>query len=104
VARLRIRGRAQQAEVERDALAALYRYYHPLIGGPDGTGWPFGRPVHVGEIFAVLQRVSGLDYVEEARLFAADPLTGSRGDSVQQIALDANALVYSYEHLLRVER
>ena len=36
------------------AEAALFRYFHPTLGGPDGKGWPFGRPVHVGDAYAVL--------------------------------------------------
>jgi predicted phage baseplate assembly protein len=103
VARVRARPRARTAEVERAARAALYRYYHPIIGGPDGDGWPFGRPVHVGEVYAVLQGIDGVEYVEDARLFAADPVTGVRGDAVTRLELAPGALVFSYEHLLRVE-
>ena len=57
VASIKSRTRARRATVEDAAIQALYRYYHPITGGPEGTGWPFGRPVHVGEVYAVLQRV-----------------------------------------------
>ncbi len=103
VARIRARPRARTAEVERAARTALYRYYHPIVGGPDGDGWPFGRPVHVGEVYAVLQGIEGVEYVEDARLFAADPVTGVRGDAVTRLELAPGSLVFSYEHLLRVE-
>ncbi|GAB2633274.1 putative baseplate assembly protein [Streptomyces capparidis] len=85
-----------------EALAALYHYVNPLTGGPANQGWPFGRPVHSGEIFAVLQRVPGVDLVEDVRLFPADPLTGQRGEPATRIELDRHALVFSYEHQLRV--
>jgi predicted phage baseplate assembly protein len=88
--------------VQDRALQALNRYLNPLTGGPDGTGWPFGRPVQAGEIFAVLQGISGVELVEEVRLFGADPITGERGGPEQRIDLAANALVYSYEHQVRV--
>jgi hypothetical protein len=39
---------------QQSAQAALFRYFHPTLGGPAGTGWPFGRPVHVGDAYAVL--------------------------------------------------
>lgn len=104
VARVRARHRARSAEVERSALRSLYRYYDPIVGGPDGSGWPFGRPMHVGEVYAVLQRLDGVDFIEEAFLFGTDPLTGDRGPSVDRIELDPSALVFSYEHLMRVER
>ncbi|RKN44039.1 putative baseplate assembly protein [Streptomyces hoynatensis] len=95
--------RGEATEVLRDeALAALYGYFNPLTGGPEGQGWPFGRPVHAGEVFAVLQRVPGVDLVEDVRLFPADPVTGERAEAASRIDLDRHALVFSYEHQLRV--
>ncbi|MFF8831240.1 putative baseplate assembly protein [Streptomyces sp. NPDC015131] len=104
VARLTAHPRATGDRVRRDAEAALYRYLDPLPGGgPQGTGWPFGRPVQVGEIFALLQRVPGVDLVDDVRLFAANPVTGERGQESRRIDLPANSLVVSYDHHLRVE-
>jgi predicted phage baseplate assembly protein len=88
--------------VRADALAALYRYFNPLNGGPDGRGWPFGRPVQAGEAFAVLQRVPGVDLVEEVRLYPADPLTGERREQAARVPLERHWLVFSYEHQIRV--
>ncbi len=103
VARLRARSDASAARVEQSALAALYGLFHPLRGGTAGTGWPFGRAVHVGEVYAALQRVPGVEFVEDARLYGADPATGQRGESATKIDLDPNTLVFSYEHRVRVE-
>lgn len=88
--------------VREAALAALYGYFNALSGGPNGQGWPFGRPVQSGEAFAVLQRVPGVDLVEDVRLYRADPVTGERTDATAKIPLDRHALVFSYEHQLRV--
>lgn len=88
--------------VQAGALDALYAYLNPLHGGPDGTGWPFGRPVQYGEVFAVLQRVSGVGLVEEIRLFPADPITGRRGTSSDRIELARHALVFSQQHQIVV--
>ncbi|MGW1016701.1 putative baseplate assembly protein [Streptomyces niveus] len=89
-------------KVREAALAALYGYFNPLTGGPGGQGWPFGRPVQSGEAFAVLQRVPGVDLVEDVRLYRADPVNGERTDATTKIPLDRHALVFSYEHQLRV--
>ncbi|MFJ8788686.1 putative baseplate assembly protein [Streptomyces sp. NPDC102462] len=98
-----VAARGAAADRLRDAaLAALYGYFNPLTGGPDGRGWPFGRPVHSGEVFAVLQRVPGVDLVEDVRLFPADPVSGQRAEATARIELDRHALVFSYEHRLRV--
>jgi predicted phage baseplate assembly protein len=103
VARLRPRPRVTPARLQAEALAALYGYFNPITGGPQGTGWPFGRPIQVGEVFAVLQRIRGTEIVEDVRLFGADPITGQRGQATQRLDLESHALVFSYEHQLLVE-
>jgi len=104
VARLVARPRVNVERVREGALDVLHRYLNPLPGGgPEGTGWPFGRPVQAGEIFGRLQQVSGVELVEDVRLFSADPVTGVRGKEARRIDLDENSLVFSYEHQVRVE-
>jgi predicted phage baseplate assembly protein len=84
--------------VREAALDALYRHLDPLRGGPDGGGWPFGRPVQYGELFGVLQRATDDALVEEIRLFPADPITGRRGAPTDRVDVAAGALVFSYQH------
>ncbi|MFJ9585625.1 putative baseplate assembly protein [Streptomyces acidicola] len=88
--------------VRRQAHDALYRHLDPLTGGADGRGWPFGRPVQSGEVFAVLQRVPGVELVDEVQLHPADPLTGKRGDATNRIDLEPPSLVFSFDHRVRV--
>ncbi|MGE5140777.1 MAG: putative baseplate assembly protein, partial [Rudaea sp.] len=47
---------------------ALARFFHPLTGGPDGLGWPFGRAVYLSDVAAVLEALPGVDYVQELLL------------------------------------
>jgi predicted phage baseplate assembly protein len=103
VAMMRARPWADPARLQRTATNALYAYLHPISGGMDGKGWPFGRPVHMGEIYALLQSLPGTELVEDVRLFAANPLTGDRGQSAQRVVVAPNALVFSYEHQVRVQ-
>ncbi|WP_101258577.1 putative baseplate assembly protein [Streptomyces barkulensis] len=88
--------------VRDEALAALFGYLDPLRGGPDGTGWPFGRPVQYGEVFGVLQRATGNALVEDVRLFPADPVTGRRGAPADRVDVAAGALVFSHQHQVAV--
>ncbi|WP_369216153.1 putative baseplate assembly protein [Streptomyces flavofungini] len=88
--------------VRRAAHDALYRHLDPLTGGTDGRGWPFGRPVQAGEVFAVLQRVPGVELVDEVVLHPADPLTGKRGEPTDRIDLEPSALAFSFDHRVRV--
>jgi predicted phage baseplate assembly protein len=104
VARVVARTRVSVDRVREDALDALYRFLSPLPGGgPDGAGWPFGRPVQSGEIFGLLQRVRGVELVEDVRLFSADPVSGGRGQEVTRIDVAAHSLVFSFEHQIRIE-
>ncbi|MEU8707600.1 putative baseplate assembly protein [Streptomyces sp. NPDC048565] len=88
--------------VRRQTHDALYQHLDPLTGGADGRGWPFGRPVQAGEVFAVLQRVPGVELVDEVILHPADPLTGKRGDPTDRIDLESPSLVFSFDHRVRV--
>ena len=102
VTRLRALPRADADRVRADAVAALHRYFDPLLGGADGKGWPWGRPAQSGDAFSVLQQVPGVDVVEDVRLFGANPVTGERGEATTRLELSPNSLVFSYEHQVRV--
>ncbi len=101
--RVSARPRDSADRLHDEAVEALYRYFHPLRGDPDRDGWPFGRPVNVGEVYAVLQRLAGVELVEDAKLFPADPLTGRRGGATSRLVLDEHALVFSYDHQVLVQ-
>jgi predicted phage baseplate assembly protein len=58
-----------QAEIIRKLQVALYRYLNPLTGGPEGTGWPFGRPLYPSDIMALLQQIAGIQYLGAILLF-----------------------------------
>ena len=104
VARIVARPKADVDRIRTESLAALYEYLNPISGGPDGEGWPFGRTVQAGEVFGLLQRIRGVDMVEDARLFGANPVTGERGKETQKLELDPYSLIFSYEHQVRVEQ
>ncbi|SHN34104.1 baseplate J/gp47 family protein [Streptomyces yunnanensis] len=56
------------ATIMAAAKEALYRFFHPLAGGPDHTGWPFGRPVHAGDAYRVLEQIPGIRTVDTLTL------------------------------------
>jgi predicted phage baseplate assembly protein len=103
VAKLKARPRQNPNRLQDEALRALYAYFDPITGGPEGSGWPFGRPVNVGEVYSVLQGLRGTELVEDARLFGADPITGQRGQQTPRLEVEPHALVFSYEHQVLVE-
>jgi len=83
-------------------LAELYRYINPLVGGLAGEGWPFGRGINIGEVFALLAAVEGVVGVEEVRLYSAELRTGERKDGGQEVALLPNELFISFQHQVKV--
>src|SRR3954451_13226402 len=103
VAKLKARQRTDPRRLQDQALDALFKYFHPTIGGPDGGGWPFGRPVMSGEVFSALQALRGTELVEEVRIFGADPVTGERGKATDRLEVEPAALVFSYDHQVLVE-
>ena len=43
----------------------LHYYLNPYTGGPEGKGWPFGKQLHVSEIYQILQHIPGVEYVKD---------------------------------------
>ncbi len=64
--------------VERRVRASLERFLHPLTGGPDGSGWPFGRDVYLSDLASILETVDGVDYVQELQLLRNGSPQGER--------------------------
>jgi predicted phage baseplate assembly protein len=103
VARIAARRGFDAGEVQAAALRAVNDYLSPLDGGPDRTGWPFGRPVSDFELSGVLAKVRGVELVEEVILFPADPRTGRRGEPVPRLQVAPDALVFSYQPQVKVD-
>jgi predicted phage baseplate assembly protein len=93
---------ANANRLKADAERALYEYFHPITGGPEGTGWPFGRPVTIGEIYSVLQRVPGAEVVDTVNLFGTNAETGESKEATQRLELKPNVLVFSVGHAVTV--
>lgn len=51
---------------------ALGEFLSPLVGGPEGTGWPFGRTVYRAELYRLLENLNGVDYVVSLDLAGPD--------------------------------
>jgi hypothetical protein len=56
-----------------------------------------------GEVYAVLQRLAGVDIVEEVRLYPANPVERTRGKQVDRLPLGPHDLVFSWGHHVMVQ-
>jgi hypothetical protein len=91
------------AAVAREAQAALYQYLSPYTGGPDGQGWPIGRDLHVSEIYARMQRLRAVEYVEEVRVTIDDPdKPGTQIEVSPRLVLNADSVLCSGVHEVQV--
>jgi len=87
------------ALVRQRAVETLTRYLNPLVGGPDGTGWPFDTDINSAAVTQLLESVDGVERVEEALLFEYDLRTGRRLASARDvIRLDGHSLFLSAGH------
>jgi len=86
------------AAVEKQARTILERFLHPVHGGPDGTGWEFGRPISKSDVFAVLERITDVDRVENL-LFRFS----GRSDP-DRVEIGPNELLASGEHELLIQK
>jgi hypothetical protein len=79
---------ASEAGLVEDRLReALASFLHPLTGGPEGQGWPFGRDVYLSDMAAIMEAVDGVDYVEELHLLRDDIPQG------EQVAVPSDRIV-----------
>lgn len=68
---------AAENEIQKNLAA----YFHPITGGPKGTGWPFGRNVPVMEIYQMVEKVEAVSRIESIEIFP----------SLQQLLIPLNA-------------
>jgi len=68
-----------QAVLQQSIVDALNRFLDPLLGGPDGTGWPFGRDIYITEIMNIIASTPGVDHVTTLSLVPAgcQPVCGN---------------------------
>lgn len=105
--RVKPQPKAEPERVRRDVKAALYRFLHPLYGGPEGTGWPFGQPLTIDKVYALIQTVPGVAYATELKLYPidlTDPAGQRLGQSNQVIEVPANGVIVSYYHNVYLAR
>ena len=89
-------GSAREA-VRARVVDAVRRFFDPLAGGPDGTGWPLGRDVYRTEVLDVINRVEGVARVQDLELVA-------EGCGVcSNVCVGRTGLVASGSHEITVE-
>ncbi|HMK56395.1 MAG TPA: putative baseplate assembly protein [Dissulfurispiraceae bacterium] len=86
--------RSSPAKVTSAVVSALNAFLNPLSGGPDGSGWPFGRAVYPSEIYQAVDAVEEVDYVTGVSIIAE----GEYQEVDGIIRISPVSLVYSGTH------
>jgi hypothetical protein len=95
-ATLYLREDAPPEQTLNSAIAALNAYFDPRKGGPQGRGWPFGRAVYASEVYALLDAIDLIEYIDPIRLSVAATDTWrmqTHNEETIGIVLDADELV-----------
>ena len=82
----------------------LTKFINPIIGGPDGTGWPFGRNLVKADIIQTLQDIPGIDFIREIELYWIQYKpdgTVEREGPLEEIDLIRYGVVASFRHDIR---
>jgi predicted phage baseplate assembly protein len=93
---------ANPERVRAEVAGKIREYLDPLLGGPEGTGWPFGRDLYLSEMQSVVQSISGVEYAQDVTLYQVDIQTGQSRAAGQKITLAEDVLLLSYEHVVSV--
>ncbi len=90
-------------ETVRQRVAQVLRdYLDPLVGGADGTGWPFGRDLYLSEVQGVVQGVPGVRFAQDVALFQTDLATGQSRAAGARITIADDVLLLPLEHTVTI--
>src|SRR5262245_2247630 len=64
---------AEATPLKQAVVDAVKKFLHPLSGGDDGHGWPFGRNVFISEIFSLIDQLPEVDFVTAVNLTSPTP-------------------------------
>jgi len=109
VVNLQASPRADVQRIERDVRRSLYTYLNPTIGGTAGavgSGWPAGRSLNQGELYAIVHEFQAVEFVKILRLYEMDLTTGEQASQAagRQIVIEPDEVIASGEHIVRVVR
>ena len=98
--KLRAAPGVDRPQVEAEILSRLYRFLNPLTGGPDQTGWSFGRGLFVSDVYQCLQGAPNVLFVRSVEMFDARPGGEAQGGAVESMEVVAHGVIASGKHVV----
>jgi predicted phage baseplate assembly protein len=96
-ARVRALANTDARQVSASIVQSINGFFHPLVGGPDGTGWPFGRDVYRSEVLQIIDESAGVDHVLSLEL-----VDGAGKTSCGNVCVPLTALVAAGDHVIEI--
>jgi predicted phage baseplate assembly protein len=89
---------ADLGEVKTGIERSLLDYFHPLKGGENGEGWPFGGNIFYSRVYQRIFTVPGVARIESLAI----SLDGEVTPECKDVAIPDEQLVYSLEHDIQI--
>ncbi|WP_409341899.1 putative baseplate assembly protein [Paenibacillus sp. MBLB4367] len=83
-------------DADRRVREELRKLLSPMARGNGASGWSFGRTVYKGDVYGAINRVTGVEYVQDLWLDADGGSIAKEADG--DIRIPPYGLVYSGEH------
>jgi len=99
-AAITLREGADAGKAIRDSLEALNDYLHPIKGGSDKLGWPFGGTLRYQSLIRLLTNLPDVTAVPTLNIIA----DGARFLACEDFVPDANALLWPEVHQIVVRQ
>jgi hypothetical protein len=87
---------ADLGEVKKRVAENLVAFFHPLTGGREGLGWPFGGTIFFSEVYRTILDTRGVLRVDNNALLIE--VDGEVQPNCQDVDIDSDELLYSAEH------
>ncbi|SIT58623.1 conserved hypothetical protein [Mesorhizobium prunaredense] len=91
---------ADFTELRRNLEDRLNSFLHPLTGGPDGLGWPFGGTVFFSDVYRLILDTPGVLRIADGQLTMS--VDGDAAPFCRDIPLCPGELVYAEGHDLTI--
>lgn len=88
---------ADLAVVTREVEQALVKYFHPLDGGENNEGWPFGGTIYFSRVYQRVFTVNGVRSIERLVITLDD----EEARECANVPIRESALLYSTGHDVR---
>jgi predicted phage baseplate assembly protein len=91
---------ADAARVHDDVVQALIDYFHPLRGGDNRLGWPFGGAIHYSRVYQRVFSVPGVASIDRLTIVVDDEAHPDCTD----VPIGRHALLFSTDHTIAVRQ